>query len=367
MSSPPPEPGSGKMGKPVGEQAAALAKRLRAELERYPAGRRFLSHGEIRKRFGANLRVVMAALELLRAEGALELRERIGSFSRLSARERKPVILFFHHDYPSAFHADWLRALREQEERTGAFRLLPHPYDYQRNDFTGCSLEAADAVTLGGATRNWSEREYRWLLTLRPPVLLCGDGFENDRISYLTQQEYMNGILAARHFLERGHRRLAMIRSMPPRQCSRRRADSFRQEAAFGGAAVEMLDCHAENGEYPPECAAELLDARLNRAPCDFTGLLIDTAGAAPGVLEALHAHGLNIPGDLSCIVIDNLTQLDRSNPPLTAVGVDFAELAECMVHHLLDRIHGRCAPAVLELAPRLFDRGSVRKIREFL
>ena len=84
-----------------------------------------------------------------------------------------------------------------------------------------------------------------------------------------------------------------------------------------------MLDCHAENGEYPPECAAELLDARLNRAPCDFTGLLIDTAGAAPGVLEALHAHGLNIPGDLSCIVIDNLTQLDRSNPPLTAVGVD--------------------------------------------
>ena len=57
------------MGKPVGEQAAALAKRLRAELELYPAGRRFLSHGEIRKRFGANLRVVMAALELLRAEG----------------------------------------------------------------------------------------------------------------------------------------------------------------------------------------------------------------------------------------------------------------------------------------------------------
>ena len=141
----------------------------------------------------------------------------------------------------------------------------------------------------------------------------------------------------------------------------------FAAVCAFGGAAVEMLDCHAENGEYPPECAAELLDARLNRAPCDFTGLLIDTAGAAPGVLEALHAHGLNIPGDLSCIVIDNLTQLDRSNPPLTAVGVDFAELAECMVHHLLDRIHSKCAPAVLELAPRLFDRGSVRKIRKFL
>lgn len=354
------------MGKPVAEQARALAKQLREELELYPAGRRFLSHGEIRRRFGVNLRVIMAALEILRAEGALELRERVGSFSRLSPGERKPVILFFRPDYPSAFHADWLRAFRKLEEHTDAFRLMPHPYDYQRNDFAGGPLEAADAVILNALTRNWSEREYRWLLTLRPPILLCGDGFENDRISYLTQHEYMNGILAARHFLGRGHRRLAMIRSMPPRQCSRVRFDSFQQEAVFGGATVEVLDCHAENGEYSPECAAELLDARLNRAPRNFTGFLIDSAEAAPRVLKVLRAHNLHVPGDLGCIVTDNLAQLERSDPPLTAVGVDFAELAERAALHLLDRIHGRCAPAVIELTPRIFDRNSVRKIRKF-
>lgn len=340
--------------------------RLREELELYPTGHRFLSHGEIRKRFGANQRVIMAALEILREEGVLELRERIGSFSRLSLRNRRPLILYFVPDYPSSFSTDSLAAFRELEARTGAFRLLLRPYDYQNNDFTGCSPEAADAVILNGNTLGWGEQEYRWVLTCRRPLLFYGSEFENGSISCLVQSEYKNGILAAQHFVERGHRRLAVIRSLPHLQVSRTRISSFLLAAASANATVEVLDCHAENGEYARECAREILNFRLDNGPGNFTGLLIDAGDAAAGVLPVLREHGLRVPDDIGCVVIDNLMQFSKSEPPLTAVGVDFAELAECVVLHLLDRIHGRSAPAVLELTPRLFDRNSVKKIEEF-
>lgn len=125
------------------------------------------------------------------------------------------------------------------------------------------------------------------------------------------------GLLAARHLLELGHRRIAMIGGPDELLCCRARLDGYR--AAMDAAGV------------PVDPALVLSRPLYVEGGCDAAGALLEmpdpptaifTANdlQALGVYEAARQAGLRIPEDLSVIGFDDLPFTQWVGPPMTTV-----------------------------------------------
>jgi LacI family transcriptional regulator, xylobiose transport system transcriptional regulator len=126
------------------------------------------------------------------------------------------------------------------------------------------------------------------------------------------------GLAAARHLLEFGHRRIAMINGSPGEfVCCRAREDGYRagleaaavrpDPALFRVAPLYMTGGLAE--------AADLL--RLTKPP---TAIFAANDLQALGVYEAARRAGVRIPQDLSVVGFDDLPFVQWLGPPLTTV-----------------------------------------------
>lgn len=92
---------------------------------------------------------------------------------------------------------------------------------------------------------------------------------------------------------------------------------------------VRLVEPTRPNGR---DAAAELL-----RGPA--TALLGGGGSLSVGVAEAAHASGRTIPDDLSLVVYGDPAWFTLSDPPLTIVEVDYAELARRAAGLLLDAL----------------------------
>jgi LacI family transcriptional regulator len=79
---------------------------------------------------------------------------------------------------------------------------------------------------------------------------------------------------------------------------------------------------------------------------------------AAGAVFEA-QARGLDVPGDLSIVGIDNLEISLHVTPALTTVHLPTAELGDQAAQYLLARLQGREMPGRTTLPIELIVRGS--------
>ncbi|MGY5884302.1 substrate-binding domain-containing protein [Modestobacter lacusdianchii] len=86
----------------------------------------------------------------------------------------------------------------------------------------------------------------------------------------------------------------------------------------------------------------------------------------ALGVLNALRAEGLSVPGDISVVGFDDVPECAYYVPPLTTVRQDFAELGRRGVQLVLARLRGEeleADPVLPELVVRA-SSGPVRATR---
>lgn len=97
------------------------------------------------------------------------------------------------------------------------------------------------------------------------------------------------------------------------------------------------------------EAAAELL-----RGPA--TALVGGGGSLSVGVAEAAHASGRRIPDDLSLVVYGDPAWFTLSDPPLTLVEVDYAELARRAAGLLLDTLEspGSAGPVLVPARLRI-------------
>ena len=80
----------------------------------------------------------------------------------------------------------------------------------------------------------------------------------------------------------------------------------------------------------------------------------------AVGALAALHDAGLDVPGDVALVGMDNTPLSELVWPPLTSVDLGSAERARIAAELLLERIEGSDAePRVVGVEPALVVRAS--------
>ena len=79
------------------------------------------------------------------------------------------------------------------------------------------------------------------------------------------------------------------------------------------------------------------------------------------GVLKGLKELGISVPRDLSIVSIDNIKNVDITEPPLTDVEIPLKELGQIAVKVLLDRINnGHELSLTVKLPCSLIKRESV-------
>jgi DNA-binding LacI/PurR family transcriptional regulator len=128
---------------------------------------------------------------------------------------------------------------------------------------------------------------------------------------------YTGALVATRHLIDLGHRRIAMMAGNQHWPFCRARLDGYR--AAMDGAGVPIDPDLVRVG--PLYVAEAVVDAAaLLALPLPPTAILTTNDLQALGVYEAARRSGIAIPDDLSVVGFDDLPFSRWAGPPMTTV-----------------------------------------------
>ncbi len=165
------------------------------------------------------------------------------------------------------------------------------------------------------------------------------------------------GLIATRHLLALGHRRIGVIAGPPDVLCSRARVDGYRSALAEAGVEadpdlVRWGDFHVTGGY---EHGLRLLQ-RADRPTAIFAG----SDYQCLGVMRAVRELGLSIPEDVSVVGYDDIPLAQWLGPSLTTVRQPLREMAATATQMVLSLAAGeRPANLRIDLATELVVRES--------
>jgi DNA-binding LacI/PurR family transcriptional regulator len=150
---------------------------------------------------------------------------------------------------------------------------------------------------------------------------------------------WTGGLAAARHLLELGHRRIAMINGTGEFVCCRAREDGYRAALEAAGVRpdtelVRVAPLYMTGGLAQ---ATELLG--LATPP---TAIFTGNGLQALGVYEAARRAAVRIPEDLSVVGFDDLPFVQWLGPPLTTVRQPLMQMGAMAVEMALTMANGR-------------------------
>ncbi len=147
------------------------------------------------------------------------------------------------------------------------------------------------------------------------------------------------GLIATRHLLSLGHRRIGVIAGPPDVLCSRARVDGYRSALDEAGikadpSLVRWGDFHVTGGY---EHGLELL-SRADRPTAIFAGSDYQSLG----VMRAVRELGLSIPEDVSVVGYDDIPLAQWLGPSLTTVRQPLREMAGTATEMVLSLAAGQ-------------------------
>ena len=168
------------------------------------------------------------------------------------------------------------------------------------------------------------------------------------------------GYTATEHLLQKGHRRIAGLFKSDDSQ-GHLRYLGYMEALRDRGLEADPQNIIWFTTEDIPHAGA--VTDRLLHALRGCTGLVCYNDAIAYPLCQRLRKHGIDIPGDLSVVGVDNAEQGLSSPAPLTTIAHPMQRLGEAAATALLDRINDPAAPADILFEPRLIVRASVREL----
>jgi len=176
-----------------------------------------------------------------------------------------------------------------------------------------------------------------------PFVVVDSDSATSASVPTVGANNWNGGLLATRHLIELGHRRIALVAGPADVLCSRARVAGFRSAHEEAGLLVDPT--LVRYGNFYVDGGYEHAMALLTGADGP-TAIFAGSDMQAMGVYRAARQLGLDIPGDLSVIGYDNLPVAAWIGPGLTTVNQPLRDMAGTATRMLLDLARGVDPPA---------------------
>ncbi|MEU8002458.1 LacI family DNA-binding transcriptional regulator [Catellatospora sp. NPDC049111] len=167
-----------------------------------------------------------------------------------------------------------------------------------------------------------------------PFVVIDTDSATSASVPTVGANNWSGGLIATRHLIELGHRRIAVISGPTDVLCSRARTAGFR--AAHEEAGIPVDPDLVRHGAFYVATGHEHALDLLSR-PDRPTAIFAQSDMQAMGVLRAARQLGLHVPDDLSVIGYDNLPVAAWTDPALTTVHQPLRDMAGAATQMLLD------------------------------
>ena len=250
----------------------------------------------------------------------------LGSITRACARQGHDLLVSFQQ-LSDDWHADY-----EDSMKADGLILLGY------GDYLAYESKLARLVEQGTHFVRWGQ--------VQPGQPGISIGCDN----------HAGGVLAGRHLLAQGRRRIAFLGDastrFPEFFARYQGCDAALREA--GAAMLPELQVDADSTEQAGADAASTLLAR---------GLPFDAVFAASdliaiGAMHALKQAGLRIPEDVAVVGFDGTSMALYANPPLTTVVQDTSKAGELLVQALLQQVREQPAQSAM-LQPTLVVRAS--------
>jgi DNA-binding LacI/PurR family transcriptional regulator len=171
-----------------------------------------------------------------------------------------------------------------------------------------------------------------------PVVVVDTDSATSASVPTVGSNNWNGGLIAARHLLMLGHRRIGGVSGPADVLCSQARVAGFRSAHDEAGVPVDhdLMRC----GNFTARAGYEHGMALLDR-PDPPTAIFAGSDMQAMGVMRAARQCGLEVPRDLSVVGYDNLPVAGWTEPGLTTVNQPLGEMAGTATRMLLDLARG--------------------------
>lgn len=190
------------------------------------------------------------------------------------------------------------------------------------------------------------------------PVVLAVRSLSETKLPTVAHDDFTGGVLAARHLLGLGHRRVAELCGPLDVSSFVQRRRGFRHELAAAGALEVSFEMEATSGilDEGRRLAAALLEqgGELPTAVFAHNDLL------AVGALDVFAEAGLRCPRDVSLIGYDDMLLADHLRPALTTLSLPSYHLGQLAAQVTVSMIGDPGSPPpTVSLPPTLVVRGS--------
>ena len=327
-------------------------------------GSRLPTMWEVARQYGVSLRTAAAAFEMLRDEGLVVSRTAKGTFVAPSPEKAATteLILCIHPTFLGRKQNRWraferLNGIMLAAEQRGA-RLFSITREEELETYLHPQAQQGLILFDGNYQVDGFGRVAHYAVEHDMPVCTVMGPPAGPVAVVDNRDKGFEQVVA--HLLALGHRRIALLNAGTPSTGAAERVRTGYLRAMKRTGDGEDPDLYVEadlpetHGREPTVLAVELL---LSRSPRP-TAIVCNNDDRGLVVLEALKAHGLRVPQDVSVTGCDDSPECRKIDPPLTSIDTLLRQQGEEAVHYLVNRLQGRRVrtPSV---APRLVVRAS--------
>lgn len=192
------------------------------------------------------------------------------------------------------------------------------------------------------------------------PFVLIGDTGDEKTISCVDINNVQEGYQVTEYLILRGHRRIAFVGGPEFVRSSSQRHEGYCQALTAHGIPLTP-DSILMNNVRPAETGSRIQHmmqvSRMERPTAIFGW----NDGAAVQIMQVVQTMGLNVPGDVSIIGIDDDKLASTVNPPLTTVRQPYEAIGRQVLDILVDQIRGKNTVTQRKFLPtELIERDSV-------
>ncbi|HEX4214970.1 MAG TPA: LacI family DNA-binding transcriptional regulator [Candidatus Dormibacteraeota bacterium] len=182
----------------------------------------------------------------------------------------------------------------------------------------------------------------------------------------------LGGLLATRHLLSLGHRRIGFISGAIATVSRRQRLAGYREALGDSGIPFSEELVWANGGEQgfgdvDSSGRGELGMRALLRLQHPPTAVVTINDMYAIGACAAAREESMRVPEDVSVVGFDDIVLAGLFNPPLTTVRQPLQEMARYAIDIVRERGHDEDQAASVVMAPRLVTRESTSPLPEHL
>lgn len=246
----------------------------------------------------------------------------------------------FSPEQAGGFFADLLPGLGIAAARLGYHVLLEVELDADPQKGLNLCRELirsgrVDGMVISGSAKGDPRLDI--LGSANVPFVVIGKTYQEGKFDVVDNDNVAVARLATQHLLDLGHRRIACLTDPADYVTFRDRRLGYYETMKAAGIDPKDLPAYSEG--FTPGLPAEEAVEKLWSFPQPPTAILAYDDVSATGMVQALNNRGLNVPGDVSVMGINDDMICQRMHPELTTIRLNVRRLGEEAARLLISRI----------------------------